>query len=292
MALKDRTNITLNEALREASFFLNQHDWDGDLARNYWMYLFDWDLTQLVSQLHQIQDEERIQRYQDALLRLINHEPIQYISGYAYFMGDRYQVTPATLIPREETQGLVERALKVLEDEEASQRVLDIGTGTGIIAIELKKAFPEMEIWASDLSTEALQVAKANAEARHLEIRFIQSDLFQELDPEKQFDVIVSNPPYIGEEELDVMDMSVKKYEPSMALFAEQDGLAIYRGIAQALPQYLAVDGQALFEIGYRQGSALIELFQKALPQAKIWVEQDYLGKDRYLCVDRRKEWK
>lgn len=269
---------------------MNQHDWDGDLARNYWMYLFDWDLTQVVSQLHQIQDEERIQKYNDALVRLINHEPIQYISGYAYFMGDRYQVTPATLIPREETQGLVERALKILKEGDSPLSVLDIGTGTGIIAIELKKALPETEIWASDLSAEALQVAKENAKDRHLEIHFIQSDLFQALNPTKRFDLIVSNPPYIGKEELDVMDRSVKKYEPSMALFAEQGGLAIYQGIAQSLPQYLTEEGQALFEIGYRQGSALIDLFQTALPQAKIWVEQDYLGKDRYLCVDRRKE--
>lgn len=281
---KESKKLTLNEALQEASFFLQQADWRPDLARQYWMDLFDQDLTGLVKQLHQPLTQAQYDRYFEALERLVAGEPIQYIAGFAYFMDAKYRVSPACLIPREETQGLVERALANIPIDQVIT-VVDMGTGSGIIAIEIKKARPHARVIGVDLSPEALVIARENARFHGVEVEWLQSDFFKDLATDLLINVFVSNPPYIDQAELKLMDPWVLEHEPHLALFAEEQGLASYQVMSAYLPQYLHPSGAAFFEIGYSQGKIVKSIFQAAFPHAKVLVDQDYLGKDRYVSV-------
>lgn len=284
----DRTanqpSLILNEALKRASIFLEQNGHDGSLARYYWLMLFDWDLTQLVQQLQHPIKLEDLNVFQSALERIIQDEPIQYINGYADFMGERFKVTSDTLIPREDTAGLVELAIDYLE-QSTNAKVLDIGTGTGIIPIMLAKRFSGTDIWACDISPAALSVAKANAQWHDVSVKFVESDLLAAFPADQSFDVIISNPPYIGEDELEVMDKSVKKFEPQQALFAKAAGLAIYQRLAADIKRYIQPNGLILLEIGYRQGAAVSAIFQKQFSKAEIVVKKDLNGQDRYVIV-------
>ncbi|MGX7109334.1 peptide chain release factor N(5)-glutamine methyltransferase [Facklamia miroungae] len=282
--VKDHKRITLNEALQKASFFLNQQGFDPSLARHYWMELFDWDLTRIIQSLNQPISNAQVLKFEKALSRIVEDEPIQYIRGYAYFMDHIYHVSPACLIPREETAGLVDKAVKYMAPLPPG-KVLDLGTGSGIIAIELKKALPDWEVYASDLSSAALKIASRNAADHQVKINFIQSDLFSALDQDLCFDVLVSNPPYIGKNEVELMDASVKKYEPQLALYAKEEGLAIYKQIANHLPQRLMKKGAAFFEIGFSQGQAVKNIFQAAFPASDIQIGRDFADKERYISM-------
>lgn len=285
MVLNFNKELKLSEVLQEASLFLQTHDFDGGMARTYWLYLFDWDLTRLVAQINQLQDPSLLERFSDCLQRLVKFEPIQYISGHAYFMEDKFKVSPDCLIPREETAGLVERAIDYLQDKPKA-RVLDIGTGSGIIAIKVKQACPGIDMVAVDISPAALEIAKENASDRQLEIDFRVSDLFEALEETEPFDLILSNPPYIAEDELDWMDESVKRYEPKQALFADNHGLAIYQRIADELEKYLKPAGRAIFEMGFLQGNALITLFNENITHLNLMIAQDCFEKERIIVLD------
>lgn len=287
--VKASPSQTLNEALHQASFFLQQAGFEGDLARVYWQMLFDWDLTRTLRELHQIQPTERLSRFEDAVKRIMKDEPIQYIAGFAYFMEDRFQVSPACLIPREETQGVVERGVTYLRNRPQA-KILDLGTGSGIIAIEVKKALPHAQVWASDISQEALDLAKENARSHHVEIDFIRSDVFDQFPAGLKFDLILSNPPYISYDDQDQMDASVKKYEPKEALYADQGGLAIYQRILDQASRFLYPGGQIIFEIGYQQADALDQLVRQHDQFHLKAIDQDGWGKDRYVQIAFEKE--
>lgn len=287
--VKASPSQTLNEALHQASFFLQQAGFEGDLARTYWQMLFDWDLTRVLRELHQIQPRERLLRFEDAVKRIMKDEPIQYIAGFAYFMEDRFKVSPACLIPREETQGVVERGVTYLRNRPQA-KILDLGTGSGIIAIEVKKALPHAQVWASDISQEALDLAKENAHSHHVEIDFIRSDVFDRFPAGLKFDLILSNPPYISYDDQGQMDASVKKYEPKEALYADQGGLAIYQRILDQASRFLHSDSQIIFEIGYQQADALDQLVRQQDQFHLEAIDQDGWGKDRYVQIAFEKE--
>ena len=189
------------------------------------------------------------------LQRRESQEPLAYILGHREFFGRRFRVTPSVLIPRQETELLIETALELMVPV---KRVLDIGTGSGCIATTLKLERPDWDVWAVDISGAALQVARENAETLGAEITFRHSDLFSGLAGER-FDLIVSNPPYIGvEEELPV---EVRSFEPGTALFAENRGLRIYELISEVYREYLTPGGSIVLEIGQTQGEAVAGLF-------------------------------
>jgi release factor glutamine methyltransferase len=189
------------------------------------------------------------------LQRRESQEPLAYILGHREFFGRRFRVTPSVLIPRQETELLIETALELTVPV---KRVLDIGTGSGCIATTLKLERPDWDVWAVDISGAALQVARENAETLGAEITFRHSDLFSGLAGER-FDLIVSNPPYIGvEEELPV---EVRSFEPGTALFAENRGLRIYELISEVYRDYLTPGGSMVLEIGQTQGEAVAGLF-------------------------------
>ena len=216
------------------------------------------------------------------LVRLENGEPIQYILGNVNFYGYDFTVNNSVLIPRFETEGLVEKTLKYLAEYHLTNlRILDIGTGSGCIAITLKKELPKAEVTASDISIAALEVAKENATKNQVTIDFIHSDLFANI--KGKFNVIISNPPYIGYQD-EVMDI-VAKNEPSTALYAADDGYAIYEQIFAAASKYLEEKSLLAFEIGSSMQERLKKLATEKFPNSQIIFQKDLAGFDRYLFI-------
>jgi len=191
-------------------------------------------------------------------------------------------VDERVLIPRPETEELVELILS--ENPESSLSVLDIGTGSGAIALALANSRPNWQITASDLSDDALALAAENAQSCGLNLAFVQSDCLDAISG--NFDIIVSNPPYISEADKDEVGLNVLTSEPHMALFAEEDGYAVYRKIAEQAGDYLTKKGKIYLEIGYKQGDGIRELLEKNFPQKRIRVLKDQFGKDRMVAMD------
>lgn len=277
-------NLTLGEALNKASLFLKASGLDEHLARTYWMMTFEQTLTDVVLGLNKPVKEEMYTHYMRILEQIVEGKPIQYLLGHAYFMEEKFKVTEHTLIPREDTAGIVSLSNHYLE-EKVDAKVLDIGTGTGILAIMIAKLNPEQQVFASDISPEALEVAKENALNHQVNVEFIESNLFEHI-PQQSFDLIVSNPPYISEDELDLMDDSVKKFEPSLALFAEDNGLAIYKQLAKQIQSYVKETSMIIVEIGFQQGEAVKTIFSETFPNSTIEIILDLNGKNRYVQIE------
>ena len=218
----------------------------------------------------------------DIFTELSNHRPAQYILGYSYFCGLELAVDERVLIPRPETEELVQLILD--ENQGQSLRVLDIGTGSGAIAIALAYARPDWQISGADISTAALEVATKNAQQHQATIHFIHSDVCQSITG--QYDIIVSNPPYISWEDTDEVGLNVFNAEPHLALFADEDGLSIYRKIAEQAVDFLSPEGKIYLEIGYKQGEAIRSLFKQVYPTKRIRILQDSYGKDRMVVID------
>lgn len=200
--------------------------------------------------------------FRQNIKRRLRHEPIQYIIGHQEFYGLNFNVTPAVLIPRPETEHLVESVLKLLPTDQPL-KIADVGTGSGILAVTLAVHLPRAEITALDISTEALAVATANARTHNVadRIQFLQSDLLSALSHETQtFDVIVSNPPYVAESDRDTLHPQVRDYEPATALFAGETGLDIYRRLIPQAQIALKPNGLLALEIGHGQQTALTSL--------------------------------
>lgn len=214
--------------------------------------------------------------------QLKQHVPPQYLVGWAEFCDLKFKVNENVLIPRQETEELVRLILENISAEKLN--ILDVGTGSGAIAISLAHARPNWNVTASDLSEAALAVASENAKANQVKIECILSDVLSALTGRK-FDMIVSNPPYIDWADQDEVDMSVMTYEPKSALFAENQGLAIYERLAKEAPQTLTENGQIYLEIGYKQGQAVKSLFEHSFPDKEVMLHQDFFGKDRMVSV-------
>ena len=203
----------------------------------------------LVLHPNHVISKEAEQSFFEGLSRLKKEEPIQYILGETHFMDLRFKVDPSVLIPRPETEELVRWAIAEIGNQNAEIKVLDIGTGSGCIAIVLAKTFPEAKVYAMDVSQEALRVAKENARSNGVEVTFVHGDILN-LNFEHQFDVIISNPPYVREMERVEIDKNVKEYEPSLALFVpDTDPLKFYRTISMFSRKRLLPNGKLFFEI-------------------------------------------
>jgi release factor glutamine methyltransferase len=197
---------------------------------------------------------DELARYDEALATRSRGVPAQYITGHQEFWGLDLIVSPAVLIPRPETEHLVETVLE-LSRGMTRPRILDVGTGSGAIALALAHDLPHAEVFAADISPAALEIAAANAARLQLQSRvtFTQSDLLAAFHEEEQFDFVVSNPPYVGEREEDIVQREVKKFEPHTAVFAGPDGLDVIRRLIPQARAHLRPGGWLLMEIGYTQ---------------------------------------
>ena len=214
----------------------------------------------------------------DAIKRLNDGEPLQYIVGEVDFFGNQIKVNKDVLIPRFETEGLVELALNYLKDENIN--VVDIGTGSGCIAITLKKRLPKINMDAVDISEDAIKVALENAKINNVDINFIKGDILKPLT--KKYDCIISNPPYIAHDE-EIMEI-VKNNEPHLALYADNEGLYYYEEILKNCNNYLKDKYYIFFEIGSKQGEAVKSLALKYL-NCNVEIKKDLQGFDRYAII-------
>ena len=238
--------------------------------------------TDFVFSLQQEVTEEEKQFVEEIYQKLAAHIPAQYIIGHAEFFGMQLKVDERVLIPRPETEELVE--LILTENPEKNLKVLDIGTGSGAIALALAKNRPDWSVAAADISQDALDLSLENANAQNLNLSFIKSDCFSEIS--SKYDIIVSNPPYISREDEVEVGLNVLHSEPHLALFADEDGLAIYRRIAEDSKDYLNDGGKIYLEIGYKQGQSVPTLFMENLPEKRVRTLKDQFGQDRMVVID------
>ena len=230
-------------------------------------------------------------RYEDLLRRRLNREPLAYITGQQEFWSLGFLVSCDVLVPRPETETLVERALKHLAaiNNHEAPRILELGTGSGAIAVALASELPQAEIVATEIAPAALQIARRNASRNGVSnaIRFLQGDLFTALDQEleKEFDLIVSNPPYIPRGEIVHLEAEVSRWEPRAALDGGVDGLDFYRRIIEEAPGYLRQGGAVAVEIGAAIGSLVLALFRNNPAYGDTRVYQDYSGRDRVVIA-------
>lgn len=229
-------------------------------------------------------DLEYLKKYykgniEDAIKRLKMGEPVQYIVGDVDFYGNIIKVDKRVLIPRFETEGLVEIVLKYLKNTNID--VVDLGTGSGCIAITLKKMLPNINMDAVDISLDAINLAHENAKLNNVDMAFFNGDMLKPL--KKKYDCIVSNPPYIAHDE-EIMDI-VKNNEPNIALYADDNGLYFYHDILKNCKDYLKDKYYIFFEIGYNQGKKIESIAHQYL-NCKVEIKKDLQGFDRYVIIE------
>ena len=254
-------------------------------ARQLLFFVFSIDANQyLLNQSMPFGEEEekKVNSYFEAIQKRSEKIPLQYITGEQNFCGLDFYVNENVLIPRLDTEVLVE---KILEYEEPGQRVMDMCTGSGCIAITLQK-LGGFQVMAVDISEEALTLARKNAQRNQAQVTFFQSNMFEQLSNTSKVDVIVSNPPYIESKVVDELDDEVKKYEPRLALDGMEDGLHFYRILAREGKRFLNEGGRLYVEIGFDQAEAVKEIFgvQGFLD---IQVYKDLAGLDRVVAMHR-----
>ena len=250
------------QAILKACLLLRRQDKEESLAKFLLMYMLDETVEQFSNKLSEELSVEQENRYFDLINKNINEDtPLSHLVGFDYFYDRKFKVTRDVLSPRMETEELIYKVLEYIKkSKKDSFKILDLCTGSGIIAITLKKEIVEKytEIVASDISEKALSIAIENANNNNANITFIKSDLFDNISG--KFDLIISNPPYISYKDKITIKDNVLKYDPHLALFAEEDGIYFYRKIIENAVHYLSKDGVIFFEIGYDQKEKILEL--------------------------------
>lgn len=269
---------TLKDTLDEGNKYLqdaNIDEWKTD-AWYLFSHVLDIDRARYFTHLNELINKNQYNKYINLIEERSNHIPLQHIIGYTEFMGLKIKVNDHVLIPRQDTEVLVEEVLKVSHNKD----VLDLCTGSGCIIISLKKLGNINKSLGSDISKDALVLARENAKLNDVDVTFIESDLFNNI--EGKFDIIVSNPPYIPSEDIEELSIEVRDYEPIGALDGKSDGLYFYRKIVEEVRSYIKPDGILFFEIGYNQADDLINiLMSKGIND--IEVIKDLAGHDRVI---------
>lgn len=269
-------HITYAQVLEQAQRKLKQRQIpDADLdARFLLEYVMNWNTASYFLHSQEEMKPEQYQIFWNLIEKRARHIPLQHLTGEQEFMGLVFRVSDAVLIPRQDTETLVELALQ----ETKGKRVLDVCTGSGCIAISLQQLGEPAVCHGIDLSEDALEIARANADRLQAEVTFWKSDLFDTVA--EQYDVIVSNPPYIPPSVLDNLMPEVREYEPRMALDGGIDGLDFYRKLAKESGKHLIAGGQIFMEIGHDQGEAVVALFQST-GYDRVKAYKDLSGRDR-----------
>ncbi len=227
-------------------------------------------------------DQKSIDNWTKILERLLQNEPVQYILGKSHFMEMDFLVNQNVLIPRPETEELVQSVIKDFE-KDSNLKILDIGTGSGAIAISLAKNFPNAQVFAIDISEGALNVAKKNAIENNVHITFSKADILKTVTLDEKFDIIVSNPPYVRILEKETMRANVIDHEPSTALFVpDDDALIFYQKISAFAKNYLMENGKLYFEINQYLAKETVRAISEN-GFSKVEISQDILGNDRMI---------
>lgn len=230
--------------------------------------------------------QETLSKFRELIKKRVDHTPVSYLTNHKEFMSLNFYVDSRVLIPRPETETLVET---VLQHQKDSCRFVEIGTGCGAIAISFSHHRPDSELIATDLSAEALEVAQQNALTHNCadQITLLQGDLFEPLRelPNPRFDWIASNPPYVGAGEASILPLDVREHEPEVALFAGPDGLDIIRRIVTDAPQFLNADGKLILEVGCNQSHAVQDLIKSQPAYKHCEVIKDYADIERVLLA-------
>ena len=269
------------EALKWASSFLEKKNRDQNAGELLLRHFSGMSRTMLYANMRDELNPAILEQFEKAVHEHLEGTPIQYIIGSEEFYGRTFIVNESVLIPRPETEELVLGILQRIK-RETPLDVIDVGTGSGAIAVSLKLENPSLQVTATDISADSLSVAKENANRLGAEIEFCQGDLLKQMiEQKRKFDVVISNPPYIPLIDKTWMSEVVTEHEPHRALFAGEDGLDFYRRFMEELP--LVVKAQALigFEIGAGQGIRVAELLKNTFPGAKVEIVNDINGKDR-----------
>lgn len=289
LPLKELIKIGENQ-LREAGVMDSARD-----AKDLYCFVDKLDAVGLMMHWQDILADNTCEAYFELVERRAGGEPMQYITGVQEFMGLTFNVNPSVLIPRQDTETMVEDALELMSkgtlrgevfvEKPNFKDVLDLCTGSGAIGVSLAKLGEDLKVTCSDLSKDALETAKGNALANGLKsIKFEQGDLFAPFRgklSKKKFDFIISNPPYIESEVIPTLQTEVKDHEPMMALDGGEDGLDFYRQIAIEAPSHLKKGGVLMMEIGYNQGEAVCKLLEETERFEKVVCLKDLAHKDR-----------
>ncbi|AVK98448.1 peptide chain release factor N(5)-glutamine methyltransferase [Lysinibacillus sphaericus] len=275
------------EALDWASSFLVDNGREETAARIVMQHVLGTTYSAVMLHLQDTLTFEQSERFEKLIEEHASGRPVQYCIGSEEFYGRTFIVDESVLIPRPETEELVLATTNRIGQlfENRTLKLADIGTGSGAIAISMKLECPELTVVATDVSVAALATAQKNAQLLAADIDFRLGDLTAPLVGEK-FDIVLSNPPYIAFEEAKEMSSIVLEHEPHSALFAEEDGLVLYRKLAQQLPALMNKPALIGLEIGYTQGEQVAEFFKESFPQASITVEKDINGKPRMVFCE------
>jgi len=285
---------TIKKLLEWVSNYFEQHGVDAPrlAAELLLCHVLKLERIQLYTLYDRVVNPEQLTELRGLVKRAAEHEPIAYLVGRCEFYSLGLKITPDCLIPRPETELLVERAIDFLRGRPGAHYVLDLCTGSGCIAAVIAKNVQDAEVVATDISDTALAVAAENMKRHQLDenVKLLCGDLFdpiiQGLD-KMRFDLIVCNPPYVSENEYEKLEPNVKTYEPKLALYAAADGLDIYQRILEKVDDFLKPDGALMMEIGYAQGPATRQMLETTGIFKDIHIEKDFADNDRIIIAKK-----
>lgn len=266
--------MTIKEA-----FNLAKQNMDSIEARVLIKYILNKNEINIIANENIELSNENKKQLLESIEKIKKGYPLQYITHYQEFMGIKFEVNENVLIPQPDTEVLVEKTIEIVQkcypkEDNRNIKILDLCTGSGAIAISLKKYLPSVQVFASDISKKALEIAKTNAKKNDVQIKLIESNMFENIN--EKFDIVVSNPPYIKTDEITKLSNQVQN-EPRLALDGGKDGLDFYRIIQKNIKNYLYENGILLMEIGYDQGQAVASMFKNSK------LVKDYAGKNRVI---------
>lgn len=279
--------MILRELIRQSEAMLDEKDKDCNVAKVLFYHLAHKEPHQLYLMMDEEVDDELLKQFQDGMQRYMNGEPIQYINGKENFFSRDFIVNENVLIPRYETEELVENILYKIDDYfdyYSSIDLCDVGTGSGAIAITLALEEPKLNVVATDISEKALGVARENAKELDAQVTFYQGDMLEPLiERQQKFDIFVSNPPYIPQNQ--EIESVVKDNEPHVALFGGNDGLYFYRKIFKDVRHVLKDRALLAFEMGFDQRELMSQAVEQYFPDMPYEIMKDMNGKDRMLFI-------
>ncbi|WP_249869335.1 peptide chain release factor N(5)-glutamine methyltransferase [Oceanobacillus saliphilus] len=276
------------EVLRWASLFLEKHHRESRVAEILLQHHLGASRAQFFMRMQDPVPQAVVDLFKaDIEKHAQTGIPVQHLTGYETFYGRDFSVNHHVLIPRPETEELVQHVIESVKDVDLEQlTIVDIGTGSGIIAITLALELPQATVYATDISEEALHVAKRNAAQLQANVKFLQGDFLQPvIDKGIVADIIVSNPPYIAKAEAPSMSDTVKNFDPELALFADNHGLAAYQKIISEARLAVKENAQLIFEIGHTQSGALHAMIHNTFPESTVTTIQDINKKDRIVSA-------